>query len=132
MQQLENVRIDKFLWSVRLFKTRSKAAEACKNGRILINDMNVKSSRLISKDEVFVVKSPPITYTYKVKELLNNRVGAKLVPDYLENLTPQEELQKLEINAQAFFVKRDKGSGRPTKKERREIDRLMDMDNPFS
>ncbi len=129
MQQLENVRIDKFLWSVRLFKTRSKAAEACKNGRILINDMNVKSSRLISKDEVFVVKSPPITYTYKVKELLNNRVGAKLVPDYLENLTPQEELQKLEINAQAFFVKRDKGSGRPTKKERREIDRLMDMED---
>ncbi len=120
----ETVRIDKYLWAVRLFKTRSLAADACKNGRILMDEQHVKSSRLLSQGDVFQLKKPPIICTFRVKEVLKNRVGAKLVENYLENLTPEEELQKLEINVQTVFVKRDKGAGRPTKKERREIDKL--------
>ncbi len=124
MEDSKGVRIDKFLWAVRLYKTRSQAAEACKNGRILINDQPVKSSRIINKGDVFLLKKPPIIYIYKVKELLNNRVGAKLVADYLEDLTSEEELLKLELNSQTAYVKRDRGTGRPTKKERRDIDKL--------
>ncbi len=123
----ETVRIDKYLWAVRLFKTRSLAADACKNGRILMNEQHVKSSRLLSQGDVFQLKKPPIICTFRVKEVLKNRVGAKLVENYLENLTPEEELQKLEINVQTVFVKRDKGAGRPTKKERREIDKLRNL-----
>ncbi len=124
MDNQDCVRIDKYLWSVRLFKTRSKAADACRNGKVLMNGQNVKSSKLICRNDEFQVKNPPIIYTYKVKEILKNRVGAKLVENYLINLTPEEELLKLEINTQAVFVKRDKGTGRPTKKERREIEKL--------
>ncbi len=124
MDNQDCVRIDKFLWSVRLFKTRSKAADACRNGKVLMNGQNVKSSKLIYKGDEFQIKNPPIIYTYRVKEILKNRVGAKLVDNYLTNLTPEEELLKLEINTQAVFVKRDKGTGRPTKKERREIEKL--------
>jgi ribosome-associated heat shock protein Hsp15 len=123
MEQKE-VRIDKYLWAVRLYKTRSQAADACKNGRILIQDQPVKSSRTINKDDIFMVKKPPVVYIYKVKEVLSNRVGAKLVADYLEDLTSEEELQKLDMNQQGVFVKRDRGAGRPTKKERRDIDKL--------
>lgn len=124
MRELNDVRIDKFLWAVRLYKTRSQAADACKNGRILINDMPVKSSRVINKGDIFMLKKPPVVYIYKAKELLSNRVGAKLVADYLENLTSEEELQKLELNSQVGSMKRDRGTGRPTKKERRDIDKL--------
>ena len=124
MRELKDVRIDKFLWAVRLYKTRSQAADACKNGRILINDMPVKSSRVINKGDIFMLKKPPVVYIYKAKELLSNRVGAKLVADYLENLTSEEELQKLELNSQVGSMKRDRGTGRPTKKERRDIDKL--------
>ncbi len=124
MEDSKGIRIDKFLWAVRLYKTRSQATDACKNGRILINEQPVKSSRIISKGDIFMLKKPPIIYIYKVKELLNNRVGAKLVTDYLEDLTSEEELLKLEINSQLAFVKRDRGAGRPTKKERRDIDKL--------
>ncbi len=125
MENKDCIRIDKYLWAVRLFKTRSKAADACRNGKVLMNDgQNVKSSKLICKGDVFQIKNPPIIYTYRVKEILKNRVGAKLVDNYLTNLTPEEELLKLEINTQAIFVKRDKGTGRPTKKERREIEKL--------
>lgn len=124
MENTKGIRIDKFLWAVRLYKTRSLAADACKNGRILIDGYPVKSSRLINIDETFMVKKNPIVYIFKVKELLSNRVGAKLVENYIENLTSEEELQKLDLNSQVVFVRREKGSGRPTKKERREIDKL--------
>jgi len=124
MSNSKGVRIDKFLWAVRLYKTRSLAADACKSGRILINDLPVKTSRLINTGDVFMLKKPPIIYIYKVKEVLSNRVGAKLVTNYLENLTSEEELLKLEINIRAGFIKRDRGTGRPTKKERRDIDKL--------
>ncbi|MDF1548090.1 MAG: S4 domain-containing protein [Bacteroidales bacterium] len=124
MENQKGVRLDKFLWAVRLYKTRSIAADACKSGRILINGYPVKSSRLINIDETFMVKKNPVIYLYKVKELLSNRVGAKLVENYIENLTSEEELQKLDLNSKVTFVRRSKGTGRPTKKERREIDKL--------
>lgn len=118
------VRIDKFLWSVRIYKTRSIAADACKKGRIFINDALVKSSRTVSVGDMIIVKKPPVIYLYKVKELLSNRVGAKLVENYIENLTSEEELLKLDMNSQVVFVRRDRGTGRPTKKERRDLDKL--------
>jgi ribosome-associated heat shock protein Hsp15 len=124
MEQENHIRIDKFLWAVRLFKTRSLAADACKSGKILINAYPVKSSRLLSINDIFKLKRNPVTYTYRVKAILSSRVGPKLVESYLEDLTAPEELLKLEIGQQMPFVKRDRGAGRPTKKERREIDKL--------
>ena len=124
MEDTNKIRIDKFLWAVRLYKTRSLAGEACKNGRILINDYPVKSSRTINIGDIFVVKKNPVVFIFKVKDLVENRVGAKLVDNYIENLTSIEELQKLEVNSKLVFVKRDRGTGRPTKKERRDIDKL--------
>jgi len=121
------LRIDKYLWAVRLFKTRSQAAEACKKGRVLINGIPVKPSREINVDDVFEIRRSPVMYKYRVKELLSNRVGAKLVANYLENITPEEELFKLEIERNMPYFKRDKGSGRPTKKDRRDIDRLTSL-----
>ncbi len=119
-----SVRIDKFLWAVRLFKTRSQAAEACKKAKVLINNMPVKPSREINTGDVFELKKSPVLYKYRIKELLKNRVGAKLVTNYLEDITPPEELIKLEIDKNMPYLKREAGSGRPTKKERRDIDRL--------
>ncbi len=124
MEDSKKIRIDKFLWAVRLYKTRNLAAEACKNGRILINDYTVKSSRIINIGDIFVVKKNPVIFMYKVKELLENRVGPKLVDNYIENLTSIEEMQKLDVNSKLIFVKRDRGTGRPTKKERRDLDEL--------
>ncbi len=119
-----SVRIDKYLWAVRLFKTRSQAAEACKKGKVLINELPVKPSREIKQNELFELKKSPVVYKYRVKQLLKNRVGAKLVADYLEDLTPPDELYKLDVEKNMPYFKRDKGTGRPTKKDRRDIDRL--------
>ncbi len=119
-------RIDKYLWSVRIYKTRALASEACKKGRVLIGEMSVKPSRSIAIGEIIQVKKPPVLYTYKVLDPIQKRVGAKLVADVMENLTPQEELDKLTMQDD-FFVKRARGSGRPTKKERRELDGLKDL-----
>lgn len=124
MESEVNVRIDKYLWAVRLFKTRSLASEACRSGKILMNGYPVKPSRIINLNDIFTLRSNPIVFTYKVKELLSNRIGPKLVETYLENLTPPEELSKLELNTFSPLIKRDRGTGRPTKKERREIDNL--------
>ena len=124
MKVLDSVRIDKFLWAVRLYKTRSQASDACKKGSVLINDYTVKPSREIKVNDVFELKKSPIKYKYRVKDLLTNRVGAKLVKNYIENLTSQEELFKLEVNQKMPHFKRERGSGRPTKKERRDIDKL--------
>ncbi len=121
-----SVRIDKFLWSVRIFKTRSIATEECRKGRILIGNFPVKPSRAISRGEVFSVKKLPVIYTYRVIELLETRTGASLVGNYIEDLTPSEEKQKLLLSREGIFIFRKKGSGRPTKKERRSIDRLKD------
>jgi ribosome-associated heat shock protein Hsp15 len=121
-----SVRIDKYLWAVRIFKTRNLAANACRMGRIMINDLAVKPSRDIEGGEIITVKKPPVTFSYKVKAPIENRVSASLVIDYLEDMTPASEKIKGEINRTVSRGFREKGTGRPTKKERRVIDRLKD------
>lgn len=116
------MRIDKYLWTVRLFKTRSIASDACKSGKVLINETTLKPSREVKPGVEFQIKKPPVTYTYRIIGFPKSRVGAKLVPDYLENITPQEELNKLEHMKIGVQSVREKGSGRPTKKDRRTID----------
>lgn len=123
MTDIKPVRIDKFLWAVRLFKTRSLATDACKMGRILVNDNPVKPSGTIEGKEILTVKKPPVIYTYRVIEPVENRISAKLVMNYLEDLTPDNEKIKLEIRVSGRTGFREKGLGRPTKKERRSIDR---------
>jgi len=117
----DNVRIDKYIWAVRLFKTRSIAAEACKKGRVLINGITVKSSRTLKVGAEFSIKQPPIIRSYRVKQTLSKRVGAKLVENYLEEITSADELEKLEIIKIANSGIRDRGTGRPTKRDRRDI-----------
>ena len=114
-------RIDKWLWAVRIFKTRTIAADACKLGRVTIGGQNVKASREIKVGDVIEVKKPPVTYSFKVLALAENRMGAKLVPGFLENVTPKEQLEVLELNRMNGFIDRAKGLGRPTKKDRRDI-----------
>lgn len=120
------IRIDKFLWSVRIFKTRSIASDECRKGRIIINDVQVKPSRVVIKNEIIKVKKPPVVYSYRVIEPIENRVGAKLVEGFIEDITPEEEKIKLDLTKTGGTIYRDKGTGRPTKKERRLIDRLKD------
>lgn len=117
------MRIDKFLWSVRIFKTRSIASDSCKKGKVKINEQNVKSSREMKVNDIFTVRKNPLVYTYKIKDFPKNRVGAKLVSDYLIDLTPKEELEKLEFSKMQYLV-RDRGEGRPTKKDRRDLEQL--------
>jgi ribosome-associated heat shock protein Hsp15 len=130
MAENESVRIDKFLWSVRLFKTRSIASDACRKGKIIINSVQVKPSRIVSKNEILIVKKPPVNFTYRVIEVIGNRVSAKLAANFIEDLTSEEEKAKMDINAGANGF-RDKGSGRPTKKERRLIEKLKDDFSDF-
>jgi len=110
---------------VRVFKTRSLAAEACKKGRIIVEGIPVKPSREIKKDDIILVRKLPVIYTYKVKELLENRVSAQRVPIYIEDLTSVEELNRLKVKDTVFYT-REKGTGRPTKKERRMLDKMID------
>ena len=117
----ESVRIDKYLWSVRLFKTRSLATDFINKDRVSINGIPLKPSRMIKKGDIFLFKENQILRTYKVKEVLDNRVGAKLVSNYLEELTPKEELERLELLKITQPVVRDRGTGRPTKKDRRDL-----------
>jgi ribosome-associated heat shock protein Hsp15 len=126
MTDNKTIRVDKFLWSVRIYKTRSIASDECRKGRIFINDAQVKPSRTVLKDEIIVVKKPPVIFSYKVIEPIENRVSAKLVGQFIEDLTPAEEKAKLDIRQSVGIVFRDKGTGRPTKKERRLIDRIQD------
>ena len=128
---MDEVRIDKFLWSIRAFKTRSEATDACNGGKIRLNGGDVKPSKLVHRGDEIVVRKPPVTYTYKVKELVDKRQGAKLVSDFVENLTPEEELQKLHAPVETFFLKRDRGTGRPTKKDRRALDDFVTEDYLF-
>ncbi len=129
MSEIEPVRIDKFLWAVRIFKTRSAASEACRRGRILINNIQVKPSRIIVKDELIIVKKLPVIFTYRIIQPLEKRVSSKLAVNFIEDLTSVEEKMKLDIRHSGFAGFREKGLGRPTKKERRSIDRFTeDMD----
>lgn len=122
---VEKVRIDKWLWAVRIYKTRNQAAEACRKGRILVNGLEAKASREIKLEDIVIVRKLPVIYTYKVKQVIDKRQSSKLITEFLEDLTSVEELSKLNIK-DTFFIKRDRGSGRPTKKERRELDELLD------
>jgi ribosome-associated heat shock protein Hsp15 len=119
---VENVRIDKWMWAVRLFKTRSQATEACKKGRVLIDGESVKPSRMVKIDEIIIVKKQPVIYTYRVIGLLEQRQGAKIAAEYYENLTSEKELMKLDVKKYFPYEQREKGAGRPTKKERRTIE----------
>ena len=130
-------RLDKWLWAARIFKTRTIAADACKNGRVTIGGVKQKASKMIKEGEVIEVKKPPITYSFKVLKAIQNRVGAKLVPEVMENVTTKEQLELLEMNRISGFVGRARGTGRPTKKERRDLDDFIqptffaDFDDDF-
>ncbi|MDR1054869.1 MAG: RNA-binding S4 domain-containing protein [Prevotellaceae bacterium] len=124
-QNTGSKRIDKWLWAVRIFKTRSDAVDACKRGCVSVNNTEAKPSREIKAGDTITVKKMPVIYTFKVLGLIQNRQPAKNVPLYAENITPQEELDKLQVKHTTIFVQRDRGAGRPTKKERRTLDELM-------
>ena len=126
MAEVTSVRIDKWLWSIRAFKTRTDAADACKLGRVTLNGALAKASRDVKVNDIVTVKKMPVMYTFKVLALIANRQPAKNVYLYAENLTPEEELEKMKMNKTIIFVQRDRGTGRPTKKERRDIDDLME------
>jgi ribosome-associated heat shock protein Hsp15 len=119
-------RIDKWLWAARIFKTRSIAADACKNGRVSIGGVNVKPSRPLKVGEVVDVKKPPVTYSFRVLKPIEQRVGAKLVPEVYENVTDPKQYELLEMSRISGFVDRARGTGRPTKKERRALDAFAD------
>ena len=119
-------RIDKWLWAARIFKTRTIAADACKNGRVTLKGERVKPSRNIKVGDVIDVRKPPLTYTFRVKRAIENRVGAKLVPEIMENITSPDQYELLEMTRISGFVNRAKGIGRPTKKDRRMIDDFTD------
>ena len=124
---MNEVRIDKWMWATRIFKTRTIAAEACKKNRVMINGVDVKPSRMIKVGEVIQVRKPPITFSFKVLDLTERRMGAKLVPDYLENVTTPDQYEILEMNRISGFVDRARGLGRPTKKDRRELEQFTDL-----
>lgn len=119
-------RIDKWLWAMRVFKTRTIATEACKKGRVMMGGNPVKPSRAVKAGDVIEVRKPPITYTFRVKGVTGNRLGAKLVPEYLENITPQAQYDLLEMTRISGFVDRRKGLGRPTKRDSRELSRFRE------
>lgn len=115
-------RIDKWLWAARIFKTRSIAIDACKNGRIMIDGVKLKPSKMIKEGDIIQVRKPPVTYSFRVLQAIQNRVGAKLVPEVLENVTTPDQYELLEMNRISGFVNRARGTGRPTKKDRRDLD----------
>ena len=123
---MTEVRIDKYLWSIRVFKTRSEATDACKGCKIRVNGADTKPSKMVKVGDTIVARKGAVTYTYKVLDLIDKRQGAKLVPNYAENQTPPEELAKLRAPIETFFLKRDRGAGRPTKKDRRQMEALWD------
>jgi len=127
--EIDNIRIDKYLWNVRIFKTRSLASNACKKDKIFVNGISTKSSKSIKINDIIEVKKNPVLYKYRVKGIPKKRLGAKLVGDYLEELTSEEEKMKLDVMNKNPFGQRRKGFGRPTKKERRIIDQLNNLND---
>lgn len=123
---MNEVRVDKYLWAMRIYKTRSIAADACKNGRISINGVQLKPSRTFKIGDTFNVRKGPVTYTYKILQLTENRLGAKLVPEYIQDCTSPQQLEILELARMAGNGGRDRGMGRPTKKDRRDIEVFFD------
>ena len=127
----QQARIDKWLWAARLFKTRSMAAAACKNGRVQVSSRTVKPSYLLKVGDVVQVRKSPVTFSYKVLQCIEQRVGAKLVPEVYENVTDSSQYELLEMNRISGFVDRARGTGRPTKKERRALDAFIEEDDDF-
>ena len=123
---MDSVRADKYLWAIRAFKTRSEAADACNGGKVKCGGANVKASKAVKPGDVLEVRKGPVVYTYRILKLTESRMGAQLVPEFAENLTTEQELAKLHAPVQTISIRRDKGSGRPTKKDRRQIEELMD------
>lgn len=122
----EETRIDKYLWSIRAFKTRTEATDACRGGKVHVNGATTKPSRTVVIGDTITVRKGAVTYTYKVLSIVDKRQGAKLVSEFAEDLTPQSELDKLRQPVETFFLKRDPGTGRPTKKDRRQMEQLWD------
>ena len=122
---MAEARIDKWMWATRIFKTRTIASEACKKGRIAINGAQVKPSRMVKPGDVVEVRKPPVTYSFKVLQAIEKRVGAKLVPEMMENITPKEQYELLEMSRISGFIDRARGTGRPTKKDRRSMEEFM-------
>lgn len=123
---MAEVRVDKWLWAVRIFKTRSLATDACRLGRVSINGSPTKASRILKEGDVVSVRKAPVTYSFRVLGIPSSRIGAKLVPDYMENVTSADQYAILEMKRVGGFIDRAKGLGRPTKKERRDIDEFQD------
>ena len=119
---MAEARIDKWLWAARIFKTRTIAAVACKKGRISINGAQAKPARMIKAGDTIQVRKPPVTYSFKVLQAIEKRVGAKLVPEVMENVTTPDQYELLEMNRISGFIDRARGTGRPTKKDRRDLD----------
>lgn len=122
---MPEARIDKWMWAARIFKTRTIAAKACKKGRISINGSQVKPARMVKPGDVVQVRKPPVTYSFKVLQAIEKRVGAKLVPEIMENVTTPDQYELLEMSKISGFVDRARGTGRPTKKERRDLDEFF-------
>ena len=122
---MDEARIDKWLWASRIFKTRTIAADACKNGRVMVNDVLVKPSRMVKVGDVISVRKPPVTYSFRILKTIEQRVGAKLLPDIYENITAPDQYELLEMNRISGFVDRARGTGRPTKKDRRAMDAFV-------
>ena len=123
---MNEVRIDKWMWAMRICKTRTIATDACKKGRVLMGGVAVKPSRTIKEGDIINVRKPPVTYSFRVKALAQNRLGAKLVPEYMENITPKSELDLLDVVRISGFIDRRKGLGRPTKREGRDLAEFTD------
>ena len=121
----DEARIDNWLWASRIFKTRTIAADACKNGRVMVNDVLVKPSRMVKVGDVISVRKPPVTYSFRILKTIEQRVGAKLLPDIYENITTPDQYELLEMNRISGFVDRARGTGRPTKKDRRAMDAFV-------
>ena len=124
-------RLDKWLWAARIFKTRTIAADACKNGRIAVNGVNVKPSRMVKVGDEISVRKPPVTYQFRILKTIEQRVGAKLLPEIYENTTPQDQYDLLEMTRISGFIDRARGTGRPTKKERRAMDAFVEFSEDF-
>ena len=122
---MDEARIDKWLWASRIFKTRTIAADACKNGRVMVNDVLVKPSRMVKVGDVISVRKPPVTYSFRILKTIEQRVGAKLLPDIYEHITTPDQYELLEMNRISGFVDRARGTGRPTKKDRRAMDAFV-------
>lgn len=123
---MESVRLDKYLWAIRVFKTRSDATDACNGNKVRLNGVAAKPSKQVKVGDLLEIRKASVQFTYKVLKTTESRMGATLVPDFADNLTPESELEKLHAPRETIVLQRDRGTGRPTKKDRRQLDDLMD------